>query len=127
MNKFLFVLILTSMFCAMSAKTSYAKNVAFLSDTTILRFEKESNEIALINDSKPIIVRKGDVLTIDVGEVQNPIQVRVHSSLGRLLKHFKDVVQPVSMTTDHLQPGIYIVVIKRLESREIRKVLLTEP
>ncbi len=127
MNKFLFTILLTSIFCGALAQASYAKIMAHPSDTTVLRFTAKSNEVALINQEKPIIVRKGDVLTINVGEVQNPIQVRVHSSLGRLLKHFKNVVQPVSMPTDNLQPGIYIVVIKRLESREIKKVLLTEP
>ncbi len=127
MNKFLFALILMSMFCAATTQTSYSKNVSLLSDTTIVRFEATSGEVALINDNKPIVVRRGDVLVIDIGKVQNPIQVRVHSSLGRLLKHFKDVVQPVSMPTDNLEPGIYIVVIKKLESREIKKVLVTEP
>ncbi|GAB4401770.1 MAG: hypothetical protein OHK0053_24930 [Microscillaceae bacterium] len=94
-------------------------------DTTLLKFANQG--VKITNDPTPTIVRQGDVLTIDVGPTENPVQVRIHSSLGRLVKYFSDVVKPVSMSTKALHPGVYLVIIKKETEREIRKVLVTEP
>jgi hypothetical protein len=97
-------------------------------DTTVVVFTKSDVvDIQIINQETPIIIKKGEVLKVDIENPKNQsILVRVHSSLGRLVKQFDEVYDNISMKTDVLLPGVYIIVIKRAESREIRKFLLTE-
>jgi hypothetical protein len=126
MKKFLFALTVLGGMIICNSAASYGKNLSALIDTTVLSFSQNEKNVQLINDSETILVRKGEILKIDLGETGELTQVRVHSSLGRLIKLFRDVNESVSMPTKDLQPGIYMVIIKRLESREIKRVLITE-
>ena len=93
-------------------------------DTTMILFSKS---VLLINDNNPIIIQKGEILNIKVEQAENEqVDIRIHSSLGRLVREFKNVYQQINYKTDHLLAGIYLVVIKRADVREIRKVLITD-
>jgi hypothetical protein len=98
-------------------------------DTTIVSelVKNDHKEVKLINNETPIIIRKGEKLTIKISNDNNTsATVRVHSSLGRLVQTYMDVWEKITMTTDKLLPGVYLVIIKKAESREIRKVLVTD-
>ncbi len=126
MNKVLFATPLLLLCILLNSPKSFATNPLLSEDTTHISFRQQESNVKLTNEAETILVRKGDVLKIDLGESDELIQVRIHSSLGRLIKHFKDVTDNVSMQTDDLQPGIYMVIIKRLEEREIKRVLITD-
>ncbi len=96
-------------------------------DTSAAVALNTSEEVKVIKNEQPIILQKGELLTVPIhNETNQPIQVRIHSSLGRLVKHFRNVTQQISMPTGHLLPGIYMVIIKKPGLREVRKVFLTE-
>lgn len=98
-----------------------------ISDTIVVTFESNQEKIKILKETNPTIIRQGEVLTVELGEIQTPVDVRLHSSLGRVVKQFRGVLKPVYIETNKLQPGVYLIVIKRPEAREIRKVLITEP
>lgn len=95
-------------------------------DTSRLVNAKKEETVKIIKNDKPIIIRRGKILEISLGEIIEPIQVRIHSSLGRLVKNFRDVTQDLNYNTQELLPGVYIIVIKRQAEREIRKFILTD-
>ncbi len=81
----------------------------------------------IIQNETPTIVKKGETLNIRLDNPKNEkIIVRVHSSLGRLVKEFPEVKEGFLMPTTTLLAGLYLVIIKRQNIREIRKVLVTE-
>jgi hypothetical protein len=84
-------------------------------------------QVKLINNDTPTILRKGEILTVKVQETEkHKTTVRIHSSLGKLVKEFMGVENQISMSTDRLLPGVYLVIIKQADKREVRKFLLTE-
>ena len=72
-----------------------------------------------------IILQQGKNLEIDLNEENDAYQVRIHTSLGRLIKRFQNVKEKVIVKTNDWKVGIYIVVIKSGEFREIKRVVLT--
>ncbi|NJO00520.1 MAG: T9SS type A sorting domain-containing protein [Bacteroidia bacterium] len=113
--------------CATITQAQESNTLLGKNDASTSASIQSSEEVTIVRDETPIRLRRGDVLSVSVGEQhQGPTQVRIHSSLGRLVKRFDYPEQAVSMDTDILQPGVYIVVIKSPEIREIRKVLLTD-
>jgi hypothetical protein len=108
---------------------AFTLNKVNFSDTTVViaSNKEKTKEVKLINNDTPIIIQKGDKLTIKVSNEDNrPATVRLHSSLGRLVQQYPEVWDKITMSTDKLLPGVYLVIIKKDETREIRKVLLTE-
>jgi hypothetical protein len=80
----------------------------------------------LVNNEQPIILRKGENLIVKIEETNKlKTTVRIHSSLGKLVKEFMTVDNQISMVTDKLLPGIYLIIIKQGDKREVRKFLLT--
>ena len=100
-------------------------NTALPSDTTVR--VPASPTVQLTNNETPLILRKGEPLVIKIEATQqHKTTVRVHSSLGKLVKEFMEVENQINMLTDKLLPGIYLVVIKQADKREVRKFLITE-
>ncbi|MCU0446914.1 MAG: T9SS type A sorting domain-containing protein [Microscillaceae bacterium] len=129
MKSILFVALSLVLF--INTQTIQAENIdgTLKSDTTIVSelAKTDHKEVKLINNETPIIIRKGDKLTIKISNDNNvSATVRVHSSLGRLVQTYIDVWEKITMSTDKLLPGVYLVVIKKAESREIRKILVTD-
>lgn len=86
-----------------------------------------TTQTKIINNETPLIVKKGDVLTIKLDNPTNEkMIVRIHSSLGRLVKEYPQVKEGFLMETTTLLAGVYLVIIKKSQSREIRKVLVTD-
>ncbi|TAE15034.1 MAG: T9SS C-terminal target domain-containing protein [Bacteroidetes bacterium] len=94
-------------------------------DTVIVR--TTTKPVAnLVNNETPIILRKGENLIVKIEETNKlKTTVRIHSSLGKLVKEFMTVDNQISMVTDKLLPGIYLIIIKQGDKREVRKFLLT--
>jgi hypothetical protein len=129
MKSILFVALVVSFFVNISSVVAENEYLTTQNDTTIVSdlSKNEGKEVKLINNETPIIIRKGDKLTIKISNDNNTsATVRVHSSLGRLVQTYVDVWEKITMTTDKLLPGVYLVIIKKAESREIRKVLVTD-
>jgi hypothetical protein len=83
--------------------------------------------VQLINNEVPIILPKGERLQVKISNSESiPTVVRIHSSLGRLVKEFTEVNGQISMPTDKLLPGIYLIIIKQDALREVRKLVLTD-
>ena len=112
------------LFFALLPITQASASIA--TDTVIVTSSKNKN-VQLLNNETPTILRKGEVLVVKIDETEKlKTVVRVHSSLGKLVKEFMEVENQISMGTDRLQPGVYLIVIKQAEKREVRKFLLTE-
>lgn len=79
-----------------------------------------------LQEEEQIILQKGKDLDINLDQKFEHYQVRVHTSLGRLVKRFADVNTKVSISTKDWKEGIYIVVIKSGDYRNIKRVLLTK-
>ncbi len=98
-----------------------------LATDTIIISSSAQKTTQLINNETPTILKKGEVLVIKIEETQKTkTVVRVHSSLGKLVKEFMEVENQISMGTDKLQPGVYLIIIKQADKREVRKFLLTD-
>ncbi len=86
-----------------------------------------TNKTEIKNDETPLIVRKGEVLNIKLDNPKNEkIIVRVHSSLGRLVKEYTQIKEGVLIQTNVLLAGLYLVIVKRENAREIKKLLVTD-
>lgn len=95
--------------------------------TVSLKNPSVAEEVKIIRDENPIRIKRGESLTIKIeNENHELIQVRVHSSLGRLVRNFQHVSSDVTLTTQNLQPGIYMIVIKRPGIRKIQKLFLMQ-
>lgn len=116
----LFVSLFFTLLPMMQASASIA------TDTVIVTLSNKK-PVRLLNNETPTILRKGEVLVVKIDETDKiKTVVRVHSSLGKLVKEFMEVENQISMGTDKLQPGVYLIVIKQADKRETRKFLLTE-
>lgn len=109
-----------------AAQATISPNLIARNDTTKSVAVKSSNAVKIIRNEEEIILRRGARLEVDLGDQTALSQVRIHSSLGRLVKHFKNVSSKVYLDTKKLLPGVYLIIIKREESREIRKFILTD-
>ena len=108
------------------AQATTSANFVASNDTTKNIKITANNSVKIIRNEGEIILRKGAILEVDLGDDAELSQVRIHSSLGRLVKHFPNVSKKVSMNTQKLLPGVYLIIIKKKESREIRKFILTD-
>jgi hypothetical protein len=118
------LLLLTSL--STQAKENLLRNNI---DTTItVNISKEKNpQVQFVNDDTPIILRKGQYLNIKIDNSEiTPTTVRVHSTLGRLVKEFIQVEGQINMATDKLLPGVYLIIIKQDDLRKVRKFVLTD-
>ncbi|MCS6821928.1 MAG: T9SS type A sorting domain-containing protein [Microscillaceae bacterium] len=98
------------------------KSISKIEATTAV----DNKEIKIIKTDNPIIVRRGEPLVINMSDQENFYQVRIHTTLGRLMKRYTDVRAKITIHTDLWETGIYTVVISNATKREIRKVLITE-
>ncbi len=113
-------------FCIIYLATFQVKALALTTDTVTVSPIKKT-QVQLLNNEIPIILRKGETLVVKVAETEKiKTTVRVHSSLGKLVKEFIEVENQISMITDKLPTGVYLIIIKQADKREIRKFLLTE-
>ena len=113
-------------FCIIHLATFQVKALALTTDTVTVSPIKKT-QVQLLNNEIPIILRKGETLVVKVAETEKiKTTVRVHSSLGKLVKEFIEVENQISMITDKLPTGVYLIIIKQADKREIRKFLLTE-
>ena len=118
-----FFLFLFAAFCV--ATNTTAKALA--TDTVQISSKLKNNDIKLINTETPIIIQKGEILKLKIDNSETiPTSVRIHSSLGRLVKEFMQVDKQINVTTDKLLPGVYLIIIKQDKVREVKKFLLTE-
>lgn len=76
--------------------------------------------------SEQIILQKGKDLEFNLDQKYEHYQVRVHTSLGRLVKRLPDVNTKVSISTKDWKEGNYIVVIKSGNFHDIKRLLLTK-
>lgn len=129
MNKIKFLLTLTilSLFCISSIAQADENRLIGRNDTTVTVSIKNDANVKIIKEEHPIIIRKGENLTINIDNpLKATLQVRIHSSLGRLVKQYLDVEDQIVMNTNNLLSGVYLVIIKKDDIREIRKVLITD-
>ena len=125
--KFLIALLIFCLFGFTSIAQANTQNIQAKEDTTVTVSIKNDQNVQIVRNDKPIIIRKGEKLTLKIENPSNAaLQVRVHSSLGRLVKQFLDVFDEVVMSTDKLLPGVYMIIIKKDDTREIRKVMITD-
>lgn len=120
--------------CLTSSGFSFARYISALPEDTSSRnksilkvVETRKNQSDWTNQNDiPIILTKGENLVLELDFVKEPIlAVRIHSSLGRLVKSYQNVIEKIVMPTEKLEEGIYLIVIKREKNSEIRKFLIT--
>jgi hypothetical protein len=112
-----------------SPNFTFAKVSFTLKNDTLLKVKKEikKKSIEFQNNETPSIIKRGEKLVIEVkDETQKKVVVRLHSSLGRLIKEYGEVEKKIIVPTDTFLPGLYLVIIKKTNAREVRKVLITE-
>jgi len=121
MHKLFFTYLLATCLLA-----SNANAIMFNTDTTTAAVLKKAS-VELINKETPIILRKGETLVVKIADTDKiKSTVRIHSSLGKLIKEFVEVENQITMITDKLMPGVYLIIIKQNDKREVRKFLLTD-
>lgn len=98
-----------------------------LGDTSRIVSSISQNDVRIIKNEEALLLKKGEILNIQVDNPNLvPTQVRIHSSLGRCVKRFPMVTNEVSMSTDILLPGVYLIIIRQGNVREIRRFLITD-
>ncbi|MDX2302607.1 MAG: T9SS type A sorting domain-containing protein [Microscillaceae bacterium] len=107
------------------AQATISPNLVASNDTTKSVTIRANEAVKIIRNEEEIILKRGELLEVSLGDHKELSQVRIHSSLGRLVKQFWNVSQKVFLDTEILLPGVYLIVIKREESREIRKFIVT--
>lgn len=124
------ILLLATLLLLTSLPTHAKENLLQNSiDTTItINISKEKKlSVKFVNDDTPIILRKGQYLNMKIDNSDiTPTTVRVHSTLGRLVKEFLQVEGQINMATDKLLPGVYLIIIKQDDLRKVRKFVLTD-
>jgi hypothetical protein len=86
-----------------------------------------NTHIEIKNDEAPLIARKGETLNVKLDNPKNEkLMVRLHSSLGRLVKEYTQVKGGILIETTTLLAGVYFVIVKRQNVREIKKLLITD-
>jgi hypothetical protein len=91
------------------------------------RIEKGINNVIIKKVETPTIVKRGQNLVIEISHEPNEkVIVRLHSSLGRLIREFKEVEKKIVVQTHKFLPGLYLIIIKKNNQREVRKVLVTD-
>ena len=103
-----------------------AKATHLVTDTVTIAMNTQP-KAQIVNNETPTILKRGETLTVTLDATSSiKSTVRIHSSLGKLVKEFVEVEKQISMLTDRLLPGVYLVIIKQKDKREIRKFLITE-
>ncbi len=98
-----------------------------MGDTSRIVSSISQNEVRIVKREEATLLKRGEILNIQVENPEMiPTQVRIHSSLGRCVKRFPVVTSEVSMSTDILLPGVYLVIIRQGNVREIWRFLITE-
>lgn len=110
---------------AISLATLQASAFTCIADTVTNVVPKKS-AVTLSNNETPTILRRGETLVVKIDAAKAKTTIRIHSSLGKLVKEFAEVEKQISMFTDKLLPGVYLIIIKQDDKREVRKLLLTE-
>ncbi|TAE74354.1 MAG: T9SS C-terminal target domain-containing protein [Bacteroidetes bacterium] len=105
-----------------------AKNSYFLvANDTSVTISKGIGDVIIKKLETPTIVKRGQNLIIQVENTKNEkIIIRLHSSLGRLIREYGEVDKKIIVPTQKFLPGLYFVIIKKQNEREVRKVLVTE-
>lgn len=104
-----------------------AKNTLISGDTSIIKITKGVNDVLIKQLEKPVIVKRGENLVIEVENPSNQkIVIRLHTSLGRLVREYGEVEKKIIVSTQKFLPGLYLIIIKKQDQREVRKVLVTD-
>ncbi|TAH28871.1 MAG: T9SS C-terminal target domain-containing protein [Cytophagales bacterium] len=104
-----------------------AKNTLMNGDTSLIKITKGVNNVLIKQLEKPVIVKRGENLIIEVENPNNQkIVIRLHTSLGRLVREYGEVEKKIIVSTQKFLPGLYLIIIKKQDQREVRKVLVTD-
>lgn len=104
------------------------KNVLVNKNNQSTKVIKGNEAAKIIKNDNPIIIEQGKNLELDIKmEDEEVAIVRLHSSLGRLVRTFRDIKdKKFNLNTTKLLPGVYTLIIKQSNTREIMKLLITE-
>ncbi len=124
----MYYLFLSFVFLVGFSAVGKANNARFLfgNDTSVTTY-KGINDVVIKKIETPTIVKRGQNLVIEVENIaKEKIIIRLHSSLGRLIREYGEVDKKIIVPTQKFLPGLYFIIIKKQNEREVRKVLVTD-